>query len=100
MPVYDLESLKLPKLVGLPMRLFAAALDRKATRALLLPSLLEQGGILRLRALRPGEDPTLFPLAPAEERATAPLTPAQVDAALGTTARPSPRPPPAKPLLP
>ncbi len=88
MPGYDLESLKLPKMAGLPLRLFAAALDHKATRALLMPSLLSQGGILRLRALRSGEDPTLYPLFPPGERAAAPLALAQVDAALGAAARP------------
>ena len=88
MPGYDLESLKLPKLVGLPLRLFAAALDHKATRALLLPSLLAQGGIPKLRAQRPGGDPTFYPLASAAAGAAPypPLTPAEVDAAMGEAA--------------
>ena len=83
MPGYDLESLKLPKLVGLPLRLFAAALDHKATRALLLPSLLAQGGIPKLRALHPGVDPTFYPLGATHPSPCPPLTPAEVDAEMG-----------------
>ena len=87
---YDLESLKLPKLSGLSLRLFAAVLDRKITRSLLLPSLLSQGGISEFRTLEAGEEPTMFPLAVAEEPAAAPLTLEQVDAAIGAAARPGP----------
>jgi Asp-tRNA(Asn)/Glu-tRNA(Gln) amidotransferase A subunit family amidase len=98
MPGYDLESLELPKLVGLPLRLFAAALDHKLTRALLLPGLLAQGGIPKLRALRPGVDPTFFPFAPASPSPTErgdrgegiSLTPAEVDAAIGAPTRDAP----------
>jgi Asp-tRNA(Asn)/Glu-tRNA(Gln) amidotransferase A subunit family amidase len=90
MPGYDLESLKLPKLSGLPLRLFGAALDYKATRALLLPSLLKQGGILGFRTLETSEKPTLFPLAAVGEPAKAPLTAEQVDAAIGTAPHPGP----------
>lgn len=90
MPGYDLESLKLPKLSGLSLRLFAAALDHKTTRALLLPSLLSQGGISKFRTLETGGEPTLFPLTAVEEPAAAPLTLEQVDAAIGAAARPGP----------
>ncbi len=83
MSSYDLKSLKLPKLKGLALRLFAAALDRSFTRGLLLPGLLRQGGVDKLRALRLSEDPTLFPYAPAALRARSPLAPRQVDASLG-----------------
>ena len=48
---YDLQSLKLPKLTGIALRLFAAALDHPLTRGLLLPSLMKQGGVERLREL-------------------------------------------------
>jgi Asp-tRNA(Asn)/Glu-tRNA(Gln) amidotransferase A subunit family amidase len=98
MSSYDLKSLQLPKLTGLPLRLFATALDRSATRALLLPSLLKQGGIDRLRELRLSEEPTLYPFAPAPERATGPLSPAEVEAILSLPAEPQP-PPPAFPRV-
>jgi Asp-tRNA(Asn)/Glu-tRNA(Gln) amidotransferase A subunit family amidase len=84
---YDLESLQLPKLTGASLRLFAAALDNPVTRAALLPSLLQQGGVTRLRALRLSEDPTLYPYGPAAERASGPLSPAEVEATLGPRSR-------------
>lgn len=82
MPDYNLQSLKLPRLTGRALTLFAAALDNPLARKLLLPSLLQQGGIVRLREIRFTEDPTVFPYAPAEVHARAPMPAAQVDAAL------------------
>jgi Asp-tRNA(Asn)/Glu-tRNA(Gln) amidotransferase A subunit family amidase len=82
MSTYDLKSLNLPKLAGLSLRIFAALLDWPFTRRLLLPSLMRQGGIYPLRAMRLAEDPTLYPYAPAEKRATGPLSPAEVEATL------------------
>jgi Asp-tRNA(Asn)/Glu-tRNA(Gln) amidotransferase A subunit family amidase len=84
MSSYDLKSLQLPKLTGLPLRLFAAALDNPVTRAALLPGLLRQGGVDRLHTLRLGEDPTLYPYAPTARRATGPLPLAEVEASLGS----------------
>jgi Asp-tRNA(Asn)/Glu-tRNA(Gln) amidotransferase A subunit family amidase len=83
---YDLGSLKLPRLKGLALRIFAAALDGTITRRLLLPSLLKQGGVDKLRALRLKEDPTLYPYTPAAVRARGPLAARQVDGALGRAA--------------
>ncbi len=82
MSTYDLESLKLPKLSGAALRLFAAALDRPFTRNLLLPSLLRQGGVFTLRSIRLQEDPTLYPFGPASQPAVQPLTPAEVESCL------------------
>jgi Asp-tRNA(Asn)/Glu-tRNA(Gln) amidotransferase A subunit family amidase len=90
MATYDLRSLQLPKLTGTSLRLFAAALGHPATRALLLPNLLRQGGVLKLRTLRFSEDPTLYPFGAAAERATRPLEAAEVDAALGSEGRRGP----------
>jgi len=87
---YDLRSLALPKLTGLGLHLFAAAMDHSFTRAALLPSLLRQGGVDRLRTMRLSEDPTLYPYAPVTERASQPLSAAEVEAALGPY---TPRPP-------
>ena len=59
---YDLKSVKLPRLVGRPLQLFAAALGMRSTRALLAGRLLRDGGILRLRALTFAEPPTFLPI--------------------------------------
>jgi len=85
---YDLQSLKLPKLTGIALRLFAAALDHPLTRGLLLPSLMKQGGVERLRELRLSGDPTFYPYAPAGKPATRPLTAAEVEAALDPAPQP------------
>ncbi len=85
---YDLQSLKLPKLTGTALKLFAAALDHSFTRNLLLPSLAKQGGVDKLRAIRLEGDPTYYPYAPVEKPAKAPLTPTEVEAALGPAPRP------------
>ena len=67
MSVYDLKSLKLPVLYGKALKLFADAACSPLTRPLLLPTLLENGGIPRLRKLKFEEEPTFFPLViPAE----------------------------------
>jgi Asp-tRNA(Asn)/Glu-tRNA(Gln) amidotransferase A subunit family amidase len=87
MATYDLRSLQLPKLTGASLRLFAAALDHRATRNLLLPNLMKQGGVVKLRALRFSEDPTFYPFGAAAERATRPLAAAEVEAALGSGGR-------------
>jgi len=62
MPKYELESLKLPKLVGWPLTLFTRALENRVTRALLLPGLFKQVGIPKLRRTRIDEPPTMRPL--------------------------------------
>ncbi len=62
MTEYDLSSLKLPVLKGTMLAIFAALLDRKLTRNLILPNLLKQGGIVKLKNLKISVDPTLYPL--------------------------------------
>jgi Asp-tRNA(Asn)/Glu-tRNA(Gln) amidotransferase A subunit family amidase len=89
MAAYDLKSLSLPKLSGLSLRLFAALLDFPLTRKLLLPGLMAQGGVTRLRALRLSTDPTLYPYAPVPEPATRPLAQAEIEATLSSARRPS-----------
>ena len=59
---YDLKSVKLPRLTGRLLQLFASALEMRIPRALLAGRLLRDGGILRLRALRFDEPPTYLPL--------------------------------------
>ena len=85
---YDLSSLQLPKLNGTSLSLFAAALDSPLLRGLLLPSLIKNGGVDSIRAIRLDEEPTLFPFGPAGALAERPLTPAEVEASLpGSSAR-------------
>lgn len=86
MPGYDLKSLQLPKLSGLGLRLFAAALENPLTRRALLPGLLRQGGVSQLRELRLSEDPTFFPYAPTAERARGALSAAEVETVLAPRA--------------
>lgn len=60
--MYDLKSVKLPYLTGLPLRLFVALLE-SPLRGLLVPSLLKNAGLTWLRKQSFDEPPTLFPLA-------------------------------------
>jgi Asp-tRNA(Asn)/Glu-tRNA(Gln) amidotransferase A subunit family amidase len=80
MSEYDLRSLDLPRLTGATLRAFAGALANPLTRALLIPSLLKQGGFDRFAALRLDEPPTFYPLvrgAAAGESHRVPGTPAR-----------------------
>ena len=86
MPGYDLKSLTLPKLSGASLKAFAKLLDWKPTRALLLPSLIVQGGIPKLRSLVLEGDPSFYPSKRAESPATGPMTLAAVDAAVSEAA--------------
>ncbi len=61
MSAYDLESVKLPRLAGASLRVFVSLLEHRATRWMLIPSLLKQGGITRLRELVVDEPPTYMP---------------------------------------
>ena len=62
MTVYDLKSLNLPKLYGIGLELFTRLVENPAGRALLIGSLLENGGFPSLRKLLLDEPPTLYPL--------------------------------------
>lgn len=79
---YDLTSLQLPKLSGTGLRLFAAALGNPLLRRLLLPTLIKNGGVDKIRTLRLNDDPTYYPLGPAASHAERSLTPAEVEATL------------------
>ncbi len=67
MAAYELRSLNLPKLTGAGLRAFTAALENRAGRGMLLGSLLENGGIPKLRRITVEEPPTLYPLVRADE---------------------------------
>ncbi|MBI9045951.1 MAG: amidase [Anaerolineaceae bacterium] len=70
---YDLKSLKLPKLHGRMLSIFASVVGSKATRPLLIGSLLENGGIPKLCKMKFDEEPTYFPLAVPEKHASVPM---------------------------
>ena len=73
MTAYDLKSLNLPKLYGTGLDLFTALVENQAGRALLIGSLLENGGIPKLSKLQLDEAPTLYPLDDHADGAGAPL---------------------------
>ena len=70
---YDLKSLNLPKLYGSMLNLFAAVTSGKLTRPLLIGSLLQNGGIPKLRVMKFDEEPTTFPLVIPPEHAREPM---------------------------
>ena len=81
--VYDLASIRLPVLEGTALRLFASVLESRIGGSLLLGSLLEAGGVTRLRGLRPDDAPLLSP--------TCPPAPAGASAAPNTERADAPR---------
>jgi len=62
MSSYNMRSLKLPVLTGAGLKLFTALVENKFTRLFLIGSLLENGGIPKLRQERFDEAPTFYPL--------------------------------------
>lgn len=58
---YDLQSVKLPRLVGSALRVFVSLMENPATRGLIIPNLLQSGGITQLRALTLDDPPTFLP---------------------------------------
>lgn len=61
---YDLKSVRLPRMAGGLLKLFAGLLESPATRGLLLGNLLNSGGITRFRQLEVDAPPTYLPLYP------------------------------------
>ena len=61
---YDLKSLNLPVLTKRPLILFAAALNNRLTRGLLMPGLLRDAGVFDLRAHHIDDAPVGSPLYP------------------------------------
>ena len=62
MSVYELHALNLPKLTGFGLQAFTAAVENPLTRQLLLGSLVENGGIPKLRRRVLDEAPLFTPL--------------------------------------
>jgi Asp-tRNA(Asn)/Glu-tRNA(Gln) amidotransferase A subunit family amidase len=59
---YNLKSLKLPVLTGAGLKVFTTLVESPLTRFIFIGSLLENGGIPKLRKLKFEETPTFFPL--------------------------------------
>jgi Asp-tRNA(Asn)/Glu-tRNA(Gln) amidotransferase A subunit family amidase len=59
---YNLKSLKLPKVSGTTLKAFTIAVENSLGRMLLINSLLENGGIPKLRRISLQEVPTMIPL--------------------------------------
>jgi Asp-tRNA(Asn)/Glu-tRNA(Gln) amidotransferase A subunit family amidase len=75
---YNLTSASYPVLTGRSLQLFAAALDRPLLRAMLLPQLLNKGGLSRLRSLHCDDPPTYSPLYPGGQAAVQGAGPEQL----------------------
>ena len=70
---YDLKSVKLPRLAGGGLRAFVALIENPATRGLIIPKLLRDGGIAQLREITIDEPPTFHPRLDARASNAAPL---------------------------
>jgi Asp-tRNA(Asn)/Glu-tRNA(Gln) amidotransferase A subunit family amidase len=66
MSAYNLKSLKLPRITGTGLKLFASTLEVSLGHALLIGSLLENGGIPALRKKVFDDTPTFLPLVESE----------------------------------
>ena len=75
MTAYDLKSLNLPRLYGMQLEVFASVVENPLGQALLMGSLLENGGIPKLRRLLLDEAPTLYPIEDAQEQENTALSP-------------------------
>jgi Asp-tRNA(Asn)/Glu-tRNA(Gln) amidotransferase A subunit family amidase len=60
---YDLKSVKMPKLTGTTLSLFAWALENNLLKSVIMPGVLKSAGLEEFRALSAGELPTSFPIA-------------------------------------
>jgi len=79
MTAYDLKSLNLPRLYGTQLELFASVVENPLGQALLMGSLLENGGIPKLRRLPLNEPPTLYPIEASPVQDNTPLAPISLE---------------------
>jgi len=79
MPDYELKSLNLPKLTGNGLIAFTALMENPLSRQLLSGSLLENGGIPKLRRTNLEESPTFYPLAAPASENPFPIEPFEAD---------------------
>lgn len=71
MSQYNLETIKLPKMTGNMLSLFANLIETKFGKMLLLNTLLENGGIPKLRTNTANETPAFYPLQKADTNSSA-----------------------------
>jgi len=64
--MYDLKSIRLPRMAGLPLKAFVELVENPATSGLLVRQMLETGGISALRRIAVDEPPTYRPHAPCD----------------------------------
>jgi Asp-tRNA(Asn)/Glu-tRNA(Gln) amidotransferase A subunit family amidase len=89
--MYDLKSIRLPRMAGLPLQLFVELVENPATRGLLIRKMLETGGISRLRRIVVDEPPIYRPHAPCDDP-LAPAVPFDLEPFLRTSREPPPGP--------
>ncbi|MDP7464224.1 MAG: hypothetical protein QF614_07025, partial [SAR324 cluster bacterium] len=65
-PVYDLRTIRVPRLAGRALKLMAMLLELPGFRGWLRPILLSQVGLRAFRKYRPNAGPTPLPLHPPE----------------------------------
>lgn len=70
---YDLQSVKLPRLVGGTLRVFVTLMENPVTRGVIISNLLQSGGITKLRDLTLDEPPTFLPRWEARASPVAPV---------------------------
>jgi hypothetical protein len=68
---YELQSVQLPRLTGLPLHALAWAMETRF-RGLLIPALLRKAGIHAFRKRRIDDYPTMHPVAASGAPASAP----------------------------
>ena len=69
-PVYNLKSPKIPRTSGRTLKILAFFLRTPGTRSLLIPILLRQAGIQRLRKCQVEDEPLMHPVHPANNKIT------------------------------
>jgi Asp-tRNA(Asn)/Glu-tRNA(Gln) amidotransferase A subunit family amidase len=76
---YDLESVKMPYLAGMSLRLLVNLIESPLTRWMLIGNLLRQAGITKLRELKVDDPPTYQPLYPQRAEADEHHRPVNID---------------------
>ena len=69
-PVYNLNSVRIPRTSGRTLKILAFLLRTPVTRSLLIPVLLRQAGIQSLRKCKVEDEPLMHPVHPADNKIT------------------------------
>jgi len=65
---YDLKSMKLPRLTGKMLSMFAWAVENNLLKPAIMPGMLKTAGVEEFRSLTPKYPPTPFPIAMTDKR--------------------------------